>query len=57
MCPDALPPLPQGALSQLRRNGYLVTSQEGTGTRVGLGPRVREIAEHWDTALPHDGDR
>ena len=50
--PDGLPNLPSGALTQLRRNGWLEATQEGTGTHVGLGPRVREIAERWGIELP-----
>jgi hypothetical protein len=47
-----LPRLPQAALAQLRRNGYLTTAQEGTGLRVGPGERVREIAAKWNIDLP-----
>jgi hypothetical protein len=44
---DGLPPLPQGALGQLLRNGWIETA----GRRVGLGPRTREIAVKWGIAL------
>lgn len=50
--PGGLPPLPQGALGQLRRNQWLTTEQTGTGTLVGLGERVRGIADHWSIELP-----
>ena len=49
---EGLPNLPSGSISQLCRNGYLTSAQDGTGMRVGLGPRTREIAKHWGIALP-----
>jgi hypothetical protein len=42
--PDGLPRLPKGALAQLRCNAWIETAQVGSGTRVALGPRTREIA-------------
>jgi hypothetical protein len=54
--PDGLPALPQGSLSQLRRNGWITTSQEGAGTRVGLGERARGIAARWGIDVPADGN-
>ena len=54
---DGLPNLPTGSLGQLRRNGYLTIAQAGTGMRVGVGPRTREIAAKWKIELPTaDGD-
>ena len=54
--PDALPQLARGALTQLRRNGFLTVQQEGAGLLVGPGPRIREIAAHWQIALPEPAD-
>ena len=54
---DGLPSLPTGSLAQLRRNGWLSVTQEGGGTRVGLGERCRAIAAKWNIDLPPiDGD-
>ena len=50
--PDGLPQLPRGALTQLRRNGYLTVQQEGAGLLVGLGLRVRKIGAHWGVQVP-----
>ena len=49
---DGLPPLPQGALGQLRRNGWIEVTQAGSGTRVSLGERCRAIAAKWGIPLP-----
>jgi hypothetical protein len=54
---EGLPQLLQGALGQLRRNRYIVTSQEGTGVRVGLGARTRGIAAKWGIELPESAGR
>ena len=52
-----LPPLPRGSLAQLRLNGWLTTSQDGAGTRVGLGERTRAIAATWGIDLPPADNR
>ena len=40
------------SLAQLRRNGWLSVTQEEGGTRVGPGPRIRDIAATWKIELP-----
>jgi hypothetical protein len=48
---DGLPQLPKGALTQLRRNGFITVQQEGAGLLVGPGERIREIGAHWQIQL------
>ena len=52
MLPDGLPQLPQGALTQLRRNGYLTVPQDGTGLLVETGERIRQLGAQWLIQLP-----